>query len=246
MTFTIFPRTDKKFLAFFFRRIKPNVSGRYEKEFPFISPCGPETNYIRCDDLPIVFTHLMDQHGKVIEDIASHGQTENSVSSSNDYKGGDEVSIFRDDTIGLKDTISRELCGADVEEIYLNSKTADFEMYSRNTEASDVCSEQLSYGGTGNILTLPFHPEKLCMLPDSGRVYHAGPAHLGSVGLVKSSLAIELSHFFVYEEGANENHPPVAFRWRGKTWELDSSILKCLNHGESPASRKRKETTETF
>ena len=38
-----------------------------------------------------------------------------------------------------------------------------------------------------------FHPEKLYMLPEGGKVYHAGPDYaLEGFGVVKSSLAIEL------------------------------------------------------
>ncbi|XP_066481839.1 UPF0598 protein C8orf82 homolog isoform X2 [Tiliqua scincoides] len=50
---------DKQFLAFFFRQLKLNQSGRYEDSFPYLSPCGREHNYVRCDDRPIVFTHLL-------------------------------------------------------------------------------------------------------------------------------------------------------------------------------------------
>lgn len=50
---------DKPFLTFFFQRIRRNTTGRYEEEFPFLSLCGRERNFIRCDDLPIVFTHLL-------------------------------------------------------------------------------------------------------------------------------------------------------------------------------------------
>ncbi|KAM9307821.1 UPF0598 protein C8orf82 homolog [Gastrophryne carolinensis] len=50
---------DKKFLVFFFSQVQRNSSGRYEDSFPYISPCGRELNYIRCDDRPIVFTHLL-------------------------------------------------------------------------------------------------------------------------------------------------------------------------------------------
>lgn len=50
---------DKQFLEFFFKRLRRNTSGRYEESFPFISLCGRERNFIRCDDLPIVFTHLL-------------------------------------------------------------------------------------------------------------------------------------------------------------------------------------------
>ena len=142
-------------------------------------------NYIRCDDIPIVFTHLLDQSGQVIQHIAEHGQT---------------------DTCTFADGNRSE---ASVPE-------------------SETCSERLSYGGAGNMLTVPFQPSKLCMLPGSGRVYHAGLEKLGGVGLVKSSLAIELSRFFLYEPGADENSPPTMFVWRGRTWGLDDSVLQFL------------------
>ncbi|XP_012524803.1 UPF0598 protein CG30010 [Monomorium pharaonis] len=50
---------DKKFLAFFFKRLKKNNIGRYMDDFPFLSVCGVERNYVRCDDLPIVFTKVI-------------------------------------------------------------------------------------------------------------------------------------------------------------------------------------------
>ena len=169
----------------------------------------------------------------MIEDISTYGQTEASAPSTKDshYIREADLSMFEGDNIWLKDTISREILKTD-KDTHLDS---NLEGHSTNasssTEAANVCLEKLSYGGSGNILTLPFHPKKLCMLPESGRIYHAGPAHLGGVGLVKSSLAIELSRFFLYEEGAKESHPPVMFRWRGKTWKLDNSALKLLHHG---------------
>ncbi|KAK1125743.1 hypothetical protein K0M31_005291 [Melipona bicolor] len=49
---------DKKFLAFFFKRLKKNDTGRYVGDFPYVSLCGPERNFVRCDDLPIVFTKI--------------------------------------------------------------------------------------------------------------------------------------------------------------------------------------------
>lgn len=131
-------------------------------------------NYIRCDDVPIVFTHLLDADGGVIQDIIGH------------------ASHMHDGT---------------------------------QTKPTEL----LSYGGTGNLLTTPFKPEKLCMLPGSGRVYHSAPDNTGGVGLVKSSLAIELSRFFGYEETANpEVAAPVNFRWKGVDHKLDNSILTRL------------------
>ncbi|XP_069572956.1 UPF0598 protein C8orf82 homolog isoform X1 [Brachyistius frenatus] len=50
---------DKHFLVFFFSRLRSNQSGRYEEDFPFLSPCGRERNFLRCDDRPVVFTHLL-------------------------------------------------------------------------------------------------------------------------------------------------------------------------------------------
>ncbi|XP_047230029.1 UPF0598 protein C8orf82 homolog [Girardinichthys multiradiatus] len=50
---------DKQFLVFFFSRLRINQSGRYQEDFPFLSLCGRERNYLRCDDRPVVFTHLL-------------------------------------------------------------------------------------------------------------------------------------------------------------------------------------------
>lgn len=50
---------DPQFLVTFFSRLRPNRSGRYEAAFPFLSPCGRERNFLRCDDRPVVFTHLL-------------------------------------------------------------------------------------------------------------------------------------------------------------------------------------------
>ncbi|KAK5869491.1 hypothetical protein PBY51_024200 [Eleginops maclovinus] len=50
---------DVKFLVFFFSRLRSNQSGRYDGDFPFLSLCGRERNFVRCDDRPVVFTHLL-------------------------------------------------------------------------------------------------------------------------------------------------------------------------------------------
>lgn len=31
-------------------------------DFPFLSICGPERNFVRCDDLPLVFTKVIQKH----------------------------------------------------------------------------------------------------------------------------------------------------------------------------------------
>ncbi|XP_076844292.1 UPF0598 protein C8orf82 homolog [Brachyhypopomus gauderio] len=50
---------DQQFLVFFFKHLKVNQSGRYQDEFPFLSLCGRERNFLRCEDQPVVFTHLL-------------------------------------------------------------------------------------------------------------------------------------------------------------------------------------------
>ncbi|KAB0797643.1 hypothetical protein PPYR_08636 [Photinus pyralis] len=129
---------EKKFLRFFFNQLKINHTGRYT-EFPYISLCGKERNYVRCDDYPIVFTHVLE--------------------------------------------------------------------------------DKLAFNHAGDLLTLQFQPEKVYMLPTSGRVYHPAPEKTGSIGLVRSKLAIEFSKHFVFENG--EGKPPTHFNWKDTVYELD-------------------------
>lgn len=39
--------------------MKKNDTGRYTENFPYVSLCGRERNFVRCDDLPIVFTKVV-------------------------------------------------------------------------------------------------------------------------------------------------------------------------------------------
>ncbi len=192
--FSVSVITDKKFLAFFFKRLKVNSTDRYRDDFPFISPCGRELNYIRCDDVPLVITHLLDSEGEVIQDIQSHASTPST-------QGGKNIDI----------------------------EGAEGEREGERIRETELTRELLSYGGTGNLLTVPFQPERLYMLPESGRIYHSAPLAVGGVGLVKSSLAIELSRHFWYEEGSDpEAAAPVGFSWRGKSYTLDNYVAPHL------------------
>lgn len=136
---------EKKFLEFFFNRIRQNKTGRYEEEFPYVSPCGRERNYIRCDDVPIVYTHVI-----------------------------------------KKDQSEKHF---------------------------------LTYGYAGDLLVTEFIPQKIYMLPKSGRVYHPTEEKYGGIGLIRSKLAIELSKNFEFAKG--EVSPPTHFTWMGVRYELD-------------------------
>ncbi|OCT75128.1 UPF0598 protein C8orf82 homolog [Xenopus laevis] len=144
---------ERQFLGFFFKQLRRNETGRYQDDFPYVSPCGRERNFIRCDDRPIVFTHLL-----------------------------------TDGTSG---------------------------------------AQLLSYCGGGDKLTVPFEPENLVMLPDNGRLYHPAPERCGAVGLVKSSLAFELSPFFVYPPNSLGD-PPTHFHWNGTRIPLTQQLLTLL------------------
>lgn len=77
----------------------------------------------------------------------------------------------------------------------------------------------LAYNHAGDFLLLPFEPEKIFMLPETGRVYHPAPERVGSIGLVRSKLAIEFSKYFEFENG--EQKPPTKFKFGGKEFVLD-------------------------
>lgn len=157
--------SEKQFLKFFFSQLKTNETGRYTDDFPYVSHCGHERNFIRCDDLPVVFTELLSQSAS-------------------------------------------------------NSAYTYHLMYA---------------GGT---LSVTFQPELIVMLPETGRVYHVGPANGGGVGLIKSSLAIELSRFFEFADGGSV---PTHVVWQGQRHQLTKTLLARLteikqSHSSSPTN----------
>ncbi|XP_035901607.1 UPF0598 protein CG30010 [Anopheles stephensi] len=139
---------EKQFLEFFFKRLKLNDTDRYQDEFPFLSVCGRERNFIRCDDLPIVFTHII-QHDN---------------------------------------------------------------------------EDRIAYAHASDKMSVPWQPDRICMFPDTGRVYHPAPERYGSIGLIRSKLAIELSSSFTFQNG--EDRPPTRFRWKEKDYQLDQDWWK--------------------
>jgi hypothetical protein len=127
-----------------------NTTDRYREDFPYLSPCGPERNFIRCDDRPIVFTHVAPG------------------------------------------------------------------------EDGDV----LLHNWAGDKLSVPFEPERLCMFPDSGRVYYPASEKTGGVGLVRSALAIEFSKHFSFDNG--ETSPPTRLTWKGQEYKLTNELFAIM------------------
>jgi len=75
-------------------------------------------------------------------------------------------------------------------------------------------------------MTVPFQPDKLWMDVENGRVYHPANEQHGSIGLVSSKIAIELSKMFKY--GDTDNFIPIHFMWDGKKYALDADWYKNL------------------
>jgi hypothetical protein len=52
---------ERHFLRFFFNRLKSNDTGKYDETFAFVSPCGPERNFVHCEDTPFVFNKVLNE-----------------------------------------------------------------------------------------------------------------------------------------------------------------------------------------
>jgi len=148
---------EKDFLVFFFKRLKENNNGKFCEDFPYVSRCGREMNYVRCDDTPVVFTHIIQE--------------------------------------------------------------------------ADSSPGRLAFSGAGDRLSVPFEPTNICMLPQTGRVYHPAPAQYGGIGLIRSSLAIEFSKFMDFEHG-DESLPPSHFTWNGSKHKLSNVLFDVVKARE--------------
>lgn len=138
------------FIHFFFTRLRLNRTGRYQDTFPFVSPCGPERNYIRCDDLPIVFTNLC-------------------------------------------------------------------------AHQTDPSKYFLEMNHSKNRLQFPFQPQHLFM-DSRGRLYHPADRKYGSVGLIKSSLADQLSAHFDFDQFTR----PIQFKWKNQSFSITNQVEQTL------------------
>ncbi|XP_065184546.1 UPF0598 protein CG30010-like [Sycon ciliatum] len=192
---------DRAFLRFFFRRLKANDTSRYRDEFPFYSPCGPEINYVCCDDLPVVFSQL--SRGTVPVDW---NDPQSAMTT-----GEQPVQLSSSATQGTEQQQQQHRSSTD---------GGDDEVY------------KLWYGGDlHQILSIPFQPQSLFMLPGTGRIYHEAPEKLGGIGLVKSSLAIEFGKHFVYDDQANPDEDyPTGFNFQGTVHRLENSFTKHFAH----------------
>lgn len=62
------------------------------------------------------------------------------------------------------------------------------------------------------------------MSPRTGRVYHPADTKFGSIGLIRSKLAIEFSKYFQFDNG--DQAAPTHFTWNDVKYNLDSDWMK--------------------
>ena len=61
-------------------------------------------------------------------------------------------------------------------------------------------------------------------MASSGKVYHPAPERCGSIGLIRSKLAIELSRLFTFDAG--EEVGPTGIKWRERDFKIDTSWVQ--------------------
>lgn len=96
----------------------------------------------------------------------------------------------------------------------------------------------LSVCAAGDKFLVPFKPESLCMFPRTGRVYHEARERFGGIGLIKSSLAIELSTGFRFDDQINStDHDgasfPTRFVWNDNEYALSNELVGKLSCSDS-------------
>ena len=77
-------------------------------------------------------------------------------------------------------------------------------------------------------MAVTFEPDKLCMLSETGRLYHPADERVGGAGLIRSTLSIELSNRFVYESETLTDAAPVGFDWNNQTQRLTNELRELL------------------
>lgn len=85
---------------------------------------------------------------------------------------------------------------------------------------------KLAYAHAGDLLTVDFEPNKIYMNPATGRVYHPAWPKVGSIGLIRSKLAIELSKNFEWQDRDEHTEPPSHFMWEGEQLKLENDWVQ--------------------
>lgn len=195
-----------KFLDFFFTQLRPNPSdGLYADEYPFISPCGKEMNFVRPFELrsPIVFYELTSPPTKTAD--AQDGVSESQI--SNTANESDHVLIYGatlqesfDPSALVMDTTEGRLFHRLMGHNHLSPARAHARMQRRKAKRQNRNAEQQNDQAEAQV-EQAVEEEK----------------HKDHLALIHSHLAISLSQSFVECE---ESSAGFAFEWQGKQYPI--------------------------
>ncbi|XP_077637860.1 UPF0598 protein C8orf82 homolog [Lonchura striata] len=240
---------DVAFLSSFFGRLQPNRSGRFEARFPFVWRCGGERNFLRCADVPAVFTELLPAEAVPTEVAPIVGQpTKVAPNVGHPIEVAPNVGHPIEVAPNVGHPIEVAPTAGPPTEVAPNvgPPTEVAPIVGQPTEAVPTDPQpgaRLALCGAGAALAVPFEPAALALLPESGRLYHPAPARLGGAGLLRSALAQELSASLAFGDGPEE--PPTHLRWRGREIRLSrgGEVLAAVRaeRARVEAARRREE-----
>ena len=116
------------------------------------------------------------------------------------------------------------LCGKERNYVRCSDRPFVFNVAEKDEQDNWV----LHYNHAGSLLTQRFEPDKILMVPETGRVYHPGPSLCGGTGLVSDKLSILWSQEQRFVFGTGEAEPPTSFMWEDKEIPLDNSLLEVI------------------
>lgn len=90
----------------------------------------------------------------------------------------------------------------------------------------------LQHNHAGELLVQKFDPSGICMVSETGRVYHPGPRLCGDIGLISDRLSILWTQEkrFIFRDG--EEAPPTSFIWEEEEFKLENKLLELMTDEE--------------
>ena len=164
------------FLSFFYNRLRINESGRYHPDFPWISLCGREHNFVHCDDTPLAFTQLMSR-----AQLTSLFEKKRAVSGDRSTYRSSSANESRSGSSNARDSDTQTSnCGSDgppspshTTDTSIISDSSSSSPSEMDKSASANADWWLVCNHAAPFLVARFEPASLCMARTSGRVYHA-------------------------------------------------------------------------
>ena len=118
---------SEKFLNFFFKHVRRTSDDERQKigglnEYPFVSPCGSELNYIRPADCPIVFHSLIFDDSSNVSSLAFGGSLQQHFSFENIYISRNTHRLYHELQYNNENMMEEPLCKHPNDKIMLHRK----------------------------------------------------------------------------------------------------------------------------